>query len=56
MDWRHDIRHNDTQHCGITKQVAWNHSSLLQKMILENTQTLQLFSKIIETESIYKSI
>ena len=52
MDWRDDIRHNDTQHCGIIRRVAGNHSSLLQKMILENTQTLQLFSKIIKTESI----
>jgi hypothetical protein len=38
-----------------TEQVAWNKSSLLQMNILQNTQTLQLYTKMIETESIYKS-
>jgi hypothetical protein len=37
----------------IIKQVASNKSSLLLKIILQNTQTLQLFTKIIKTESIY---
>jgi hypothetical protein len=37
------------------EQVAWNKSSFLQKSILQNTQTLQLFTTIIKSESIYKS-
>ncbi len=37
------------------KQVPWNKSSLLLKKILQNTQTLQLFTMNIKTESIYKS-
>ena len=37
------------------KQVALDKSSLLQKNILQNRQTLQLFTKIIKAESIYKS-
>jgi hypothetical protein len=40
----------------IIEQVAWNISSLLLNNILQNTQTLQLFTMIIKTESIYKSI
>jgi hypothetical protein len=39
----------------IIEQVAWNKSSLLLKAILQNTQVLQLFAKIIKTESFYKS-
>jgi hypothetical protein len=38
-----------------TEQVALNKSTLLQMNILQNTQTLQLYTKMIETESIYKS-
>ncbi len=37
------------------EQVAWNKSSLLLKNISQNTQTLQLYTIDIETESIYKS-
>jgi hypothetical protein len=36
----------------LIKQVAWNKSSLLPKM---HMQTLQLFTMIIKTESVYKS-
>jgi hypothetical protein len=39
----------------ITEQVAANKSSLLLLIILQNAQTLQLFTKINKTESIYKS-
>ncbi len=39
----------------IIKQVASNKSSLLLKIQKYNTQTLQIFTKIIKTESIYKS-
>jgi hypothetical protein len=39
----------------IMEQNASNISSFLLKIILENTQTLQLFTKIIKTESIFKS-
>jgi hypothetical protein len=39
----------------MTEQVSWNKSSFLQNIIFENTQTLQLLTKIIKTESIYKS-
>ncbi len=39
----------------IIEQVALNKLSLLLKIILQNTQTLQLFMKIIKTESMYKS-
>jgi hypothetical protein len=35
--------------------VASNKLSILLKIILQDTQTLQLFTKIIKTESIYKS-
>jgi hypothetical protein len=38
----------------IIEQVAYNKSSLLLKIIVQNAQTLQLFSQIIKTESIYK--
>ncbi len=38
----------------ITEQVALNKSSLLQKIKMQETQTLQLFARIIKTESIYK--
>jgi hypothetical protein len=34
--------------------LASNKSNLLIKIILQNTQTLQLFKNIIKTESIYK--
>jgi hypothetical protein len=37
------------------EQVALSISSLLLKITLLNTQTLQLFTKIIKAESIYKS-
>ncbi len=38
----------------IAEQVALNKSSLLLKMQKQNTQTLQLFTKIIKIESICK--
>jgi hypothetical protein len=37
------------------EQVAWNKSSLILKNILQVIQKLQLFAKIFETKSIYKS-
>jgi hypothetical protein len=37
------------------EQVAFNKSSLLLKIHKQNTQTLKIFTKIINTESIYKS-
>ncbi len=37
------------------KQFASIKSSLLLKIQMQNTQTFQLFTKIIKTESIYKS-
>ena len=40
----------------LIERVDWNKSSLLLNNILQNTQTLQLFTMIIKTESIYKSI
>jgi hypothetical protein len=36
-------------------QVASNKSSVSQKNILQNTQTLQLFTIVIKMEIIYKS-
>ncbi len=39
----------------IIEQVDQNKSSLLLNIIFQNTQTLQLHTKIIETEIIYKS-
>ncbi len=39
----------------IIEQVAWNKSSLLLNIIIQNTQTLQLFTMNIKTEIIYKS-
>jgi len=39
----------------LMKPVACNKLSLLLKIILENAQALQLFTKILKTESIYKS-
>ncbi len=39
----------------IVKQVAWNKSSLLLNLQIQSTQTLQLFTWVIKTESIYKS-
>ncbi len=36
------------------EQVAWNKSSLLLKIQIQNTQTLQLFTETIKTESIFK--
>ncbi len=38
------------------EQVAWNKSSLLLRFILQNTQTLQLFTTNIKTEGIYKKL
>jgi hypothetical protein len=35
----------------IIQEVAWNKSILLLKIILQNTQTLQQFTKIIKTEN-----
>ncbi len=56
--WQNDLalivqqfRHPNTFTIG---QVTYN-SSLLLKNILQNTQTLQLFTMNIKTESIYKS-
>ena len=37
------------------EQAAWYKASSLLKNILQKTQTLQLFTKIIETEIIHKS-
>jgi len=37
----------------IIEQAASNKSSLLLRMQIDNTQTLQLFTMIIKTESIY---
>ncbi len=37
------------------EQVALNKSSLLLKIILQNSQTLQLFGMDIKTECSYKS-
>jgi hypothetical protein len=39
----------------IIEQVASNKLSLLLKIHLENTQELQLFTRIIKTESIYEN-
>jgi hypothetical protein len=39
----------------IIEQAASNKSSLLLKIKIQKTQTLKLFKKIIQTESIYKS-
>jgi hypothetical protein len=39
----------------IIEQVASNKLSLILKIILQNMQALQLFTKIIKTESMYKS-
>ncbi len=39
----------------IIEQAALNKLSLLLEIQKQNTQTLQLFMKIIKTESIYKS-
>jgi hypothetical protein len=39
----------------IIKQVALNKSSLILIIQKQNTHTLQLFTKIIKTETIYKS-
>ena len=38
----------------LIEQVALNRSSLLLSNILQNAQTLQLFTANIKTESIYK--
>ncbi len=37
------------------EEAAWSKTSLLLKIQMQRTQTLQLFTKIIETEIIYKS-
>ncbi len=37
------------------EQVTYNKSSLFLKIIIQNTPILQLFTKTIKTESIYKS-
>jgi hypothetical protein len=39
----------------IIEQVSWIKSSLLLKIQKQSTQTLELFTKIIKMESIYKS-
>ncbi len=41
--------------CGLSEQVVSNKPSLLQQIILQNRLTLQLFTKIIKTESILQS-
>jgi hypothetical protein len=40
----------------IFEQVVQNKSSLLPKIILQTTQALQLFTTMIKTESVYKSL
>jgi hypothetical protein len=40
---------------GVIEQVAWNKSSLLLKIQMQNTQTFQLFTINIKTEIIYIS-
>ncbi len=35
--------------------VAWKKSSLILKIVLQNTQTLEQFTKTIKTLGIYKS-
>jgi len=43
--------------CGtIIEQVASNKSCLLLNIRMQNTITLQLFTEITKTESIYKSV
>ncbi len=39
----------------IIEQVAWNNSSLLQKNIFQNKQTLKLFTAATKTEFVYRS-
>ncbi len=39
----------------IIEQVAFNKLTLILKIQIQNTQTLQLFTNIIKTEIIYKS-
>ncbi len=39
---------------GIIEQVAWNKSSLLLRIEIQNTQTLQLFTKIIVIGNVTK--
>ncbi len=50
----HTECHGALRYACIIEQVALNKSNLQLKIILQNTQTLQLFKKIIKTESIYK--
>jgi len=38
----------------VIEQVAWNKSSLILNIILQNIQKLKLFTEIIKTESIYE--
>ncbi len=38
----------------VIEQNAWNKSSLLLNIILQNIQTLKPFTEIIKTESIYE--
>ncbi len=38
----------------LIEQVAWNKSSSLPNVWIQNTQTLKLFTKIIKTESTYR--
>ncbi len=38
----------------LIEQVAWYISSLLLHVQIQNTQALQLFTKIIKTESTYR--
>jgi hypothetical protein len=37
------------------EEAAWSKTSLLLKIQMQRTQTSQLFTRIIEKESIYKS-
>jgi hypothetical protein len=70
LHWQNDTQHNDIQHKfaqNYSKKggrlynkiyaecLAWNKSSLLLKIILQNTQTLRLFTRIIKTGNIYKN-
>jgi hypothetical protein len=47
---------NITEIIFYTLQAAWNKSTLLLKNTLQNTQTLQLFTKNFKTESFIKVI
>jgi hypothetical protein len=46
---------NQREACIIIQHFASNKLNLLSKILNQNNQTLQLFTKIIQKESIYKS-